>query len=247
MRREATVFCAAGNIISWSAVDATSISSWRDLVHELVVDATCRDVELFAFVRKVNPSFPPELADLHVWFFNPDATQEDVCGNAIRCLPEFLGVEDGQIRTQHGRAIRFAGGRGWGAYAVHVADILFGRLSEHPSAVLVDPGTPHVVLRVDAPDLNGVAQLGKQISTGNSPRNATFFRQLEADAVQARVFERGVGETRSCGTAATSIAATLLQAGNGNSLDVRFVSGQVLHVQRTDDLLTVSGNIQRLR
>ena len=91
---------------------------------------------------------------------------------------------------------------------------------------------------------------GEQLSTGASPVNATFVVKTDR-ALQARVFERGVGETRSCGTGAIAAAIAAAHA-NGewrrtSRRDlIEFVSSECLEVvsDSNSDKISVSGRCE---
>src|SRR5690606_32043121 len=69
----------------------------------------------------------------------------------------------------------------------------------------VSMGNPHAVLVVDDVERAAVATLGPQIE--QHPRfpqrvNAGFMQVLAPGTIRLRVFERGAGETLTCGTGA---------------------------------------------
>jgi diaminopimelate epimerase len=69
-----------------------------------------------------------------------------------------------------------------------------------------------------------------------------FFRRKGPDAIQMRVHERGVGETRACGTGTVAAVATLLHLDNeptGSSY-VDVLGGRV-RVEITEDGSTLTG------
>jgi diaminopimelate epimerase len=77
-------------------------------------------------------------------------------------------------------------------------------------------GNPHALLVVDDIGQTDVAGLGSEISTHPAfPRgcNAGFAQLLGRDHVRLRVYERGSGETRACGSGACAAVAMLHRAG----------------------------------
>lgn len=94
-------------------------------------------------------------------------------------------------------------------------------------------GNPHLVLLVDDPDAVPVGEHGPRIE--HDPRfprraNVEFVTVAGADALTMRVWERGVGETLSCGTGACAAAAVAHRRGLvGDRVSVR-VPGGVLRV-----------------
>lgn len=69
----------------------------------------------------------------------------------------------------------------------------------------VSMGNPHAVTLVESVAVAGVEQIGPAIE--NHPRfpercNAGFMELISSSEIRLRVYERGVGETRACGTGA---------------------------------------------
>lgn len=84
-----------------------------------------------------------------------------------------------------------------------------------PVAVL-SMGNPHAVLRVDDVDSAPVAQWGPLIERHERfPRrvNAGFLQVLDRGQVKLRVYERGAGETLSCGTGACAAVVAGIRLG----------------------------------
>lgn len=79
----------------------------------------------------------------------------------------------------------------------------------------VSMGNPHAVLRVDNVDTAPVGQLGPAIEKHErfpNRVNVGFMEVTGRDRIRLRVFERGVGETRACGSgAAAAVVAGRLQ------------------------------------
>ena len=84
----------------------------------------------------------------------------------------------------------------------------------------VDVGNPHCVIVVDDPasfDVAGVGSVIERLPLFPNRVNVEFIR-VEADgAVRMRVWERGAGETRACGTGATAVGAACVRLGLAKS------------------------------
>jgi diaminopimelate epimerase len=83
-------------------------------------------------------------------------------------------------------------------------------------AAVVSMGNPHAVLRVVDVDVAPVAEWGPRIEHHRRfPQrvNVGFLQVLEPGAVRLRVFERGAGETLSCGTGACAAVVVGIRAG----------------------------------
>nr|WP_245889130.1 diaminopimelate epimerase [Knoellia remsis] len=166
------------------------------------------------------------------WFmdyYNADGSVAEMCGNGTRVFAEYLrreGLETGDefaIATRAGlRRIRFEGDLvatnmgPWRLVDEQVAtrdgfDALV-RLdaNEEPwSALSIDVGNPHTVVAL--PEAVDLATLDLTSAPEVSPApphgsNVEFVRPLGPGHIAMRVHERGVGETRSCGTGVVAAA-----------------------------------------
>ena len=167
------------------------------------------------------------------WFMdyrNGDGTIAEMCGNGVRVFAHYLRVNDLERRDQ------FVVGSRAGARAVTVhsfddtdADVtvamgdvtlmgsssvtLAGGTSE---GIGIDVGNPHLACvdgaltraSLGALDLSEPPTLDSEFFPHGA--NVEILTRLDDGAVQMRVFERGVGETRSCGTGTVAAAAAAL-------------------------------------
>ena len=102
-------------------------------------------------------------------------------------------------------------------------------------------GNPHLVLFVDDPATARVTQHGPHLEHDDRfPRrtNVEFVRVTPGadDELDMRVWERGVGETLSCGTGACAVAAVAHRRGLVGERVVVHVPGGDLVVQLGDTI-----------
>jgi diaminopimelate epimerase len=176
----------------------------------------------------------PRRPDTAVFYriFNADGEEVEQCGNGARCIAALLharGVtRNGSINLDSPagtiRARIEAGGGvsvDMGVPNFEPASLPFSAPGEADSYQLevagqqldigaVCVGNPHAVLTVAAVDTAPVATLGPAIE--RHPRfpkrvNAGFLEIVARGEVRLRVYERGAGETRSCGTGACAAVA----------------------------------------
>jgi diaminopimelate epimerase len=169
--------------------------------------------------------------------FNPDGSSARQCGNGVRCLVAWLHREapfDGAIRLEGPAGVvdceRLPDGRvrvDMGVPSFDPATVPFDATDPGPwhhlllgdgSALRIgvaSMGNPHAVLRVDDIETAPVEHLGPQVERHPSfpdRANVGFAEVVDAHTLRLRVFERGVGETRACGSGACAAAAVLLRA-----------------------------------
>lgn len=189
------------------------------------------------------------------WFMdyrNADGSVAEMCGNGVRVFARYL-VERGIVRPG-----RFSVATRGGVKEVHVpedggditvdmgrsawpegaAEVLVG--GRWLASVNVDMGNPHAVVFVD-----DVAEAGRLYERPEMRPESVYPQGVNVEFVASegerriamRVFERGVGETRSCGTgacAAMLAAARRDGAAPGTPYEVR-VPGGVLRIVELED------------
>jgi diaminopimelate epimerase len=159
-------------------------------------------------------------ADVFMRIFNPDGSPAGACGNATRCVAEIFGATTGQtkvtVQTVAGLlpAERLGDGSvrvDMGAPRLDWRDIPLGKacdtlhvpLPGDPAAVSM--GNPHATLIVEDVDAIDVAGRGAALETDPLfPDRANIgFAEIRAPGViRLRVWERGAGLTRACGSGA---------------------------------------------
>ncbi len=186
------------------------------------------------------------MADDAEWFMdhrNADGSLAEMCGNGIRLFARHL-VEQGlatagplRIATRRGVLQVDVGPE---FVTVDMGPALVGDDTDvdGAQATSVDMGNPHAVLVVDS-----VAALG-ELRTTRLDLNVEYVQDLGPTAIAMRVHERGVGETRSCGTGACAAAvATSLRTGaaRGTPFEVQLPGGTLVVTWRADGHVEMAG------
>jgi len=113
-------------------------------------------------------------------------------------------------------------------------------------ASAVSVGNPHVVLFVDDADQAPVAGLGARIETHPmfpERTNVEFVSIDQHDRLRMRVWERGVGITRACGTGACATAVAAFRRGlSGRNVEVVLDGGSLrIELRASDDHILMTG------
>jgi diaminopimelate epimerase len=188
-----------------------------------------------------------ERSDFRMRYHNADGSQAEMCGNGIRCLAKFVldtGVTDrrqltwetlagpvqtdvlahdgalAQVRVDMG-APRFkppeipvrSDGKEVREQYFHVG-------GGFVALTCVSMGNPHAVTLVDSVDGYPLSEIGPLVEHHEDFPERTNFEIVEfldPGHIRMRVWERGVGETLSCGTGAcaAAIAAQLVMGASG--------------------------------
>ncbi|MDO5499269.1 MAG: diaminopimelate epimerase [Propionibacteriaceae bacterium] len=200
-------------------------------------------------LRVVKGSQIPEWdGDPQIWFMdyrNADGSVSEMCGNGVRVFARYLldadlahGTEipvgtraglrtvtvqrDGQFRVDMGRV------------RVDAVRTPITHDGVTYDAIGADVGNPHAVVAVAdvaALDLNRAPEFDPERFPEGV--NVEFVESIGAGHVRMRVFERGVGETRSCGTGTVAVAAAARQLAGGELWRVD-VPGGILRIELTE-------------
>ena len=205
------------------------------------------------FVLEASPR-----ADAFMRIWNADGGEVEACGNGARCVAALLGgsptidTAAGLLHaTTSGAAVTVDMGQprfDWDAiplaYAMDTTDLplAWGEL-ERPAAVNV--GNPHVVFVVADADAVPLDTLGPVIE-----HDAAFPERVNVGVAQVidrrhlklRVWERGAGLTRACGTGAVAAAVVCMRRGLvERAVSVALPGGAVTAAWRDDGQLTLGG------
>jgi len=199
-----------------------------------------------------------------MWFMdyrNADGTIAEMCGNGIRAFAHVLVAEglenatefdvDTRAGVKHIRVISadcadaiVSVGMG----RVEVTGVSTAAMGEAQFAGIgVDVGNPHlacVIPGMTSSDLADMEFVAPEFDPEFFPKgvNVEVLTELDQGGVHMRVWERGVGETRSCGTGTVAAAqAALADAGIENGSVIVNVPGGAVEVVLEDGEATMTG------
>ena len=212
----------------------------------------------------VEPARSPD-TDFYYRIFNADGGEVSQCGNGARCFVRYVhdkglcaknairvetrsGIieprleKDGRVTVNMGAPIfepiriPFVAERRASTYPLEVG----GRKREISA---VSMGNPHVVQVVADVDAAPVASEGPLIEC--HPRfpervNAGYMQIVDRGHIKLRVFERGAGETLSCGTGACAAVVAGIARGLLDSPVIVDTRGGVLEIAWTGEAQPVS-------
>lgn len=179
-----------------------------------------------------------EVADFRYLIFNADGGEVEQCGNGARCFVRF--VHDHKLTSKREIVVETKSGLisprlendgrvtvNMGAPIFEAARVPF--ISDSDTVIqpldvngeivqvtAVSIGNPHAVQVVEDVKLAAVLTMGPLIE--NHPRfpnrvNAGFMQVVDRGHIKLRVYERGAGETMSCGTGACAAVVSGIQRG----------------------------------
>lgn len=203
-------------------------------------------------------------ADAFMRIFNADGSQVDACGNATRCVASLLAQETGRglVSIETNAGVLSAGVNPDGSVTVDmgrprfkwdeiplagpVADTTVLQLSvgppeapllHGPSAVNV--GNPHCIFWVEDVDAHDLGLLGPELETNPlfpERANISLAQVTSRRSLTLRVWERGAGLTKACGTAACAAAVAAARKGlTADALTVTLPGGALFIEWRGSD------------
>lgn len=184
-----------------------------------------------------------ETADFKMRIFNADGSEVEACGNATRAVAMLVGGES-RIETLGGllSGTAIEGGASvallaprfeWQdiplAYAMDTSSLPIG-WEELETPMAVNVGNPHVVFFVPDADAVDIERLGPIIE--HDPlfpeRINVNVASIRNGGIRLRVWERGAGLTRACGTGACATAVSAIRKGLATSpIKVRLDGGEL--------------------
>lgn len=204
-------------------------------------------------------------ADAFMHIYNADGGEVASCGNATRCIALLLMEESGKanaaIETSAGTLTCERAGEcliraDMGEPKFHWRDIPLTQdcdtlslpIDGAPSAASM--GNPHMVFEVANIAAVPVAELGAKLehhSLFPDRANVSFAQLASKDKIMLRVWERGVGETLACGTAACATFAVFNHKGRvGRKVEVELPGGRLMLELNAHNHIIMTGEVTRV-
>jgi diaminopimelate epimerase len=210
-------------------------------------------------------------AFMRIW--NADGGEVTACGNASRCVASILLDErgdDGPVKIETLAGMLKAERTTLGQISVDMGSPLL-KWEEIPVARAMETerldyevdaglfklagpgacnmGNPHAVFFVDDVKSAPVAVIGPRVETDPffpDGVNVGFAQILSPERIKLRVWERGVGETKACGTGACAAVVAAHRAGlTGRTVTVELEGGTlVIEWKASDDRVLMTGPVE---
>jgi diaminopimelate epimerase len=209
----------------------------------LIIDGRLAPADLAAFSRRICDRhegvgadgvewlFPAQDADVQARLFNADGSEAEISGNGTRCVAAYICSEHKKerivIRTGAGLKTCNLTSRSDTQYEFEIAmgepkvgdELLIKLASREVRGIPVSMGNPHYVLLVKefAPGWQAeAAEIGRH-NNFKYGINIELVVPTDKRNIDARFFERGVGETRSSGTGSCAAAVAAIVAKKAES------------------------------
>jgi len=213
--------------------------------------------------------------DAGLEFYNSDGSVSGACGNGTRCVADLLSKENndkeiilwtssGALKSQilDNNLVETEIGvpkTNWNEIPLNKnldtknlnIKIVNKNNIEHIGGTSVNVGNPHVVFFVDNIEEYDLKKIGPEIENHNyfpEKCNVTLAKVISKKLIKVKVWERGAGLTKACGTAAcaTAVAANI----NGltdKKTDIEFALGKLSITIDENNSIHMKGPVSDIR
>ena len=194
-------------------------------------------------------------SDAYLKFFNSDGGESGACGNGTRCVADLISKEKKNktivLKTLSGNLKSEILGNNIVTTEIGKAKIEWNEIplsekldtknlnikihdknnKEYLGGTAINVGNPHIIFFVNKIDNFDIKRIGPNIENHKifpEKCNVTIAEVLNKDLIKVKVWERGAGLTKACGTAACATAfAGKLNNLTENKTDIEFENGKL--------------------
>ena len=194
--------------------------------------------------------------DAELEFYNSDGSKSDACGNGTRCVAHLLSKEKNKNEINLTVASKILKSKIFqnnlveteiGAPKISWNEIPLSKESDTKNlriklidkgnkdffgGIAVNVGNPHVIFFIEDIENFNLEKIGPEVENHElfpEKCNVTLAKKISQNLIKVKVWERGVGLTKACGTAAcaTAVAANL-ENPNESKTEIQFNTGKLL-------------------
>jgi len=196
-----------------------------------------------------------EISDASLEFFNSDGGTSGACGNGTRCVADLLSKENNKkeiiLTTLSGNLKSKILGDKLVSTEIGIGKMKWNEIPlsqnldtknlnikitdlnsvEHVGGTTVNVGNPHIIFFVDDNENFDIKKIGPEIEHHEffpEKCNVTLATIVNKELIKVKVWERGAGLTKACGTAACATAFAAKENGlTNNKVDIAFSTGKL--------------------
>ena len=221
------------------------------------------------FIKKDNNS------DAELEFYNSDGSKSGACGNGTRCVAYLLSNENNKknidltinskilkskildnnlvettigLPTMKWDEIPLRKNSDTKNLSLKIID---NENKEFIGGVAVNVGNPHIVFFVENIEKFNLEKIGPEIENHElfpEKCNVTLAKKINSNLIKVKVWERGAGLTKACGTAAcaTAFVANIENLGNSKT-EIEFSTGKLLITIDEKNNINMRGPVSEIK
>lgn len=206
------------------------------------------------------------MADFKMRIFNHDGTEAEMCGNGIRCFAKYVfeknkmektefsietlaGIKTVKLELENEKVISVTVDMGEPVLdnLKYIIEIEGKQFQVYPILV----GNPHAVVftkNVEEFEVEKIGPIFENYKYFPNKTNVEFVQILDRKNIKVRVWERGVGETNSCGTGACASSMIAINEKFTESEVTVDLKGGKLQVcyDKSGNSITLKGSAERV-
>ena len=212
--------------------------------------------------------------DAELEFYNSDGSKSDACGNGTRCVAHLLSKENNKKEINLTVASKILKSKIFENNLVETSigspkmnweeipiskkantknlkiKLIDNENKEFIGGIAINVGNPHVIFFIDDIDKFNLEKIGPEIENHElfpEKCNVTLAKKVSENLIKVKVWERGAGLTRACGTAAcaTAVAANLENLTNSKT-EIEFSMGKLLISIDEKNNISMLGSVSKI-
>tara|TARA_B100001123_G_C15077061_1_gene934102 strand:- start:116 stop:850 length:735 start_codon:yes stop_codon:yes gene_type:complete len=207
------------------------------------------DIDGVIYVEKIDS------LTVKMHYYNNDGSSAELCVNGIRCVAKY--ALDNSIVDSNDVTVVAPIGNIKTNIKENTVSIEVSTPTYENNKLLIDGleciksniGNPHLLVEVDNVDKFDLEQFVKKVYETKEFENGVnveIFNMFDKKIINARVYERGVGETDACGSGAVCIFYYLYNTNQVNNNSLILYPGGELEMSIENEIVKLSGEVTYL-
>ncbi len=207
------------------------------------------EIDGVIFVEKVDS------LTVKMHYYNNDGSTAELCVNGVRCVAKY--ALDNSIVDSNELTVIAPIGNIKTKVKEKIVSLEVSIPTYEENSLLIDGieciksniGNPHLLVEVENVEKFNLEQFVQKVYETNEFENGVnveIFKKYDKKIINARVYERGVGETDACGSGAICMFYYLFNTNQLKNHSLIFYPGGELEMSIEQEIVTLSGEVTYL-
>jgi len=207
------------------------------------------EIDGVIFVEKVDS------LTVKMHYYNNDGSTAELCVNGVRCVAKY--ALDNSIVDSNELTVIAPIGNIKTKVKEKIVSLEVSIPTYEENSLLIDGieciksniGNPHLLVEVENVEKFNLEQFVQKVYETNEFENGVnveIFKKYDKKIINARVYERGVGETDACGSGAICMFYYLFNTNQVKNHSLIFYPGGELEMSIEQEIVTLSGEVTYL-